>query len=222
MTKRICGKLVRKANNGADRGTCTKPKGHRAQCRSGRCSDCGILISTKNSPPSVVAKGSGKCSRCQLDYEQRKRDLAGCTKRRRQTPGQRHEFPCGCSGTLPEKRGQSNQFAVASRHGSWSCRVLSILNSSQKLARDFGYAPIDPNTSHSVIRKLMEEPNCERCQQPLSWELGAGKTPHLHHDHESGEIFGFTHPRCNPQAMEIEIERLKNENHKLRAAKFAA
>jgi hypothetical protein len=56
---------------------------------------------------------------------------------------------------------------------------------------------------------MMEEPNCERCGEALKWEFGVGKTPHLHHNHETGEIYGFTHPVCNPQAMEQEIERLR-------------
>jgi hypothetical protein len=65
------------------------------------------------------------------------------------------------------------------------------------------------DTPHAEIRKLMEEPNCERCGEPLSWEFGAGKTPHLHHNHITGEIYGFTHPVCNAEALEKEIDRLR-------------
>jgi len=38
-----------------------------------------------------------------------------------------------------------------------------------------------------------------------------GKTPHLHHDHETGEIFGFTHPVCNPHALQDEIDELRKQ-----------
>jgi hypothetical protein len=43
------------------------------------------------------------------------------------------------------------------------------------------------------------------------WAFERGKTPHLHHDHNTGKLFGFTHNHCNPRALEDEIERLKKE-----------
>jgi hypothetical protein len=64
---------------------------------------------------------------------------------------------------------------------------------------------------------MMAEPNCERCGEPLVWEFGLGKTPHLHHNHETGEPIGFTHPVCNPRAMEDEIDRLKAVVKKLKS-----
>jgi hypothetical protein len=63
----------------------------------------------------------------------------------------------------------------------------------------------------------MAEPDCERCGQPLTWEFGVGKTPHLHHSHTTGQPLGFTHPHCNPQAMEDEIDRQRDEISSLRA-----
>ena len=58
----------------------------------------------------------------------------------------------------------------------------------------------------------MEEKLCWRCRKPMHWEnLGKGKTPHLHHNHETGEIYGFTHSRCNPSALEEEIRELRKE-----------
>jgi hypothetical protein len=64
---------------------------------------------------------------------------------------------------------------------------------------------------------MMAEPNCERCGEPLVWEFGLGKTPHLHHNRETGEPIGFTHPVCNPRAMEDEIDRLKAVVKKLKS-----
>jgi hypothetical protein len=218
MTQRLCGKPIKKAKNGADRGTCTYKKGHNGApitCGNGTCYVCGVLLSEDNACLSVVAKRSGSCRGC---WKRIMRLHGSHEPKNIQIPGAVHTFSCGCSEVLPEKRGQSNKFALWSTRG-WACRVTRILDGSVQAARKYGHQPIDPTLSHSVIRKMMEEPNCERCQQPRSWDdLGAGQTPHLHHDHKSGEIFGFTHPHCNPRAMEIEIDRLKTENALLKTA----
>jgi len=76
---------------------------------------------------------------------------------------------------------------------------------------------MDSNTPHQNIRKMMEEPNCWRCGQPLNWDkLGMGKTPHLHHNHITGELYGFTHAACNVHAKEEAFDRLYEENVRLR------
>jgi len=120
-----------------------------------------------------------------------------------------HTFhSCGCVGTLP-KQGENNKFAKSRSDSGFLCRVASIITRSKVAARIHKYRSIPSDIPHSTIRKLMEEPNCERCGEPLKWEFGQSKTPHLHHNHETGEIYGFTHPVCNPRALEKEIERLK-------------
>jgi hypothetical protein len=182
---------------------------------------CGTALTEENTFPSHAARGSGECRSCRNATQKSARWAKGGKRFIAQEPGKLHTFPkCGCTGILPE-RGQSNKFAVWMSRAS-ECRVALILRSSTRMAKSGGFQAIDPKTPHSVIRALMEEPNCERCQQPLSWNhFGWGKTPHLHHDHETGEIYGFTHPRCNPNALEIEIDRLKEEIRKLKAAKAA-
>jgi hypothetical protein len=62
---------------------------------------------------------------------------------------------------------------------------------------------------------MMEASVCERCKKPLLWDTNAKKLPHLHHNHETGEIYGFTHPRCNLRALEDEIEHLRKEIRQL-------
>jgi hypothetical protein len=212
---------MRKAKNGADRGTCLRLVHCCAGHGNGTCSGCGILLSRETASPAVVVRGNGLCRKCAAAWQRQK---LGQKPRNFQTPGGFHTFPCACSGYLPDKRGHFNKFAKwNSGVDNWACRIGSILRGSRTSARAGQYVPIDPNTPHAVIRKMMEETNCERCQQTLSWdEFGLGKTPHLHHDHETGEIYGFTHPHCNPFALEIEIDRLKKENRRLRAAKVAA
>ena len=50
------------------------------------------------------------------------------------------------------------------------------------------------------IVKLREESTscvvCEGCKGPLNWS-GARHNPHLHHNHETGEVYGYAHGRCN-------------------------
>jgi hypothetical protein len=129
--------------------------------------------------------------------------------RKRQVPGAPHTFLCGCSGVLPIK-GESNQFSRFKSGGSgFICRALYILLASKEAARRGGYAPIDKRTPHSLIRELMKVKECWRCRKSLEWVFGKAKTPHLHHNHETGEIYGFTHPHCNPKALEHENEELR-------------
>jgi hypothetical protein len=133
-----------------------------------------------------------------------------------QKPGRFHKFPCGCVGILPKVRGESNIFAKAAqnhRTRSWVCRILGILRSAQYESRRRGYKPII--STHAEIRELMKSNKCWLCGNRLTWNLGRGQTPHLHHDHETGEIHGFTHPRCNPRALQNEICRLKKRLDKL-------
>jgi hypothetical protein len=124
-----------------------------------------------------------------------------------QIGGQRHVFPCGCSGRLP-KEGRSNKFAIWLGY-AWGCRVSAIIGSSVGGAKRLRYKSVNPETPHAVIRKLMEAKKCERCHKELLWIIKRGITPHLHHSHLTGEIYGFVHMRCNWRALEQEIERLK-------------
>jgi hypothetical protein len=195
--KELCGKPMPLAKNGNSRGFCTRPKSHRGRHGSGTCQGCG----------SSLAHGSGLCRKCSTIYS---RNWGGYAPRNHQHPNTHHKFPCGCEGILPEK-GRVNKFAYRVSHAS-ACRVLSILGHTRHAADQHGYKPIDAATPHSVIRALMDEPLCERCRGPLDWtNLGAGKTPHLHHNHETGEIYGFTHSRCNSRAMEDTIDKLRRE-----------
>lgn len=208
---KLCGKPMPKAKNGVDRGVCTRIKGHAFGNHGNRtCTVCGDPLSSLNAKPSVADKGCGMCRVCNSQWH---RARLGLIERNNQRLGAFHKFPCGCSGVLPEKREHANMFVVrASKTGSFGCRVSSIIYGSQASAKRDGHLPIPKDTPHYVIRAMMSEPNCWLCDEAMCWAwaipLGV-RQPHLHHDHDTGEIHGFTHPVCNPRAMQREIERLK-------------
>jgi len=75
--------------------------------------------------------------------------------------------------------------------------------------------PVDSNTSHALIWEMADKP-CVHCGDSLDWtQLGIGKTPHLDHDHETGEVNGFSHPSCKPLARKNRIEKLEKQNREL-------
>jgi hypothetical protein len=47
------------------------------------------------------------------------------------------------------------------------------------------------------------------CESPLEWECGYGKTPHLHHDHDTGGPIGFAHVQCNMEELRGIVIRLR-------------
>jgi hypothetical protein len=135
------------------------------------------------------------------------------------TPGKMWWFSCGCSGILPQK-GESNALVVwrgnGARRATWLCRVTQILVSGCAKGKERGYIAIKNNTPHALIRELMKANMCWRCKKPMKWIFKSGQTPHLHHNHDTGKIYGFTHPHCNPLALEHQIDEMRDEITRLR------
>lgn len=216
-----------KASNGADRGTCIKSPGHmhRGSIWHGNntCPVCGVLKTKQNASPRNLFVRGDKCRKCCTDTS---RSWGGYKPRNAQRPGEIHKFLCGCEGVLPQKEGQSNFFASAKgedkrnckRKRAWICRVSGLLNVQRQHAKKHGHRAADANTPHSVIREMMRAKNCILCGEPLVWKLKIGQTPHLHHDHETGEQIGFSHFKCNTWALQKEVDRLKKENTRLKMA----
>lgn len=182
---------------------------------NGTCSICWMKLNIKNAAKCTVSKGTGYCRSCARN---RYRIENGGKPKNYQSPGKYHKFPCGCSGILPKEKRKSNIFAVWNS-GNWACRILMCINQSRGDAKVGKHQPINPDILHSAIRKMMRCAFCWRCHKPMKWKLQAGKTPHLHHDHTTGEVYGFTHPHCNPRALENEIDELKKEIMKLKNTK---
>lgn len=208
-----CGKLVKPAKNGKNRGVCCLFAGHRGNHGSVTCASCGIALTSQTATQSRLLRGSGKCRKCSLEYS---REWGGHKPQNRSEPGKYHIFqPCGCSGILPEK-GHSNQFAISSPSSQkFRCRAGSILAGSIVQAKKNGYVAISRNTTHQDIRILMKNPNCAICGESLEWIFAAGKTPPLHHNHETGQPLGFSHIGCNVGAESLEIARLNHLVHAL-------
>lgn len=208
-----CKKSLGKTRKGKRRGFCTKALGHGGPHTNARCPGCGVIRTKDNCTEFTLQEGLS-CRKCTTEDARQRRK---CKPRNYQKPGKKHRFLCGCEGLLPRQRGQSNLFARGMGK-NWYCRISAILQASNALARRKNYAPIDLQTPHIYIRELMKESYCKLCKQPLKWVFGHGKTPHLHHNHVTGKIYGFVHNLCNLNALEkivdnlnAEVTALKNE-----------
>jgi hypothetical protein len=216
LVRLLCGRPLPKARNGNDRGACAHPPGHFYRHGNNTCGGCGVRKTKRNSSLSHLRIGGAQCTQCITTYNRKR---LGQKPRIIQTAGRAFTFPCGCTGIFP-KRGESNAFArwVAN---NWHCRAALLLRGSRTASRKWGYKPINLKTPHSAIRKLMGHKNCVCCGEPLRWVFGKGTTPHLHHNHKTGEMYGFAHPKCNPLALERENERLREEIARLKSAAVA-
>jgi hypothetical protein len=139
-----------------------------------------------------------------------------------QSPGKKYCFPCGHAGIFPEL-GFNNDFVRWRKHsrphshgGYWVCKVCgynyrhgtgltgmsgwakSLISTSRKEAQLDGYqmAKITPEEL-AVLRK--NAAYCaDGCGQKLKWCTdGSFRNPHLHHNHKTGEVYGFVTKYCN-------------------------
>ena len=84
----------------------------------------------------------------------------------------------------------------------WAKRYVTI---SKQQAKRYSYAA--PNiTPEKVISLVLSSKTCCGCGGVLDW---AKDSPCLHHNHQTGEVVGFTHRFCN--TIEGFIVKLGNE-----------
>lgn len=210
MSDEACGKELKLAvDTQVYRGLCNKKRGHCSLCANDTCYRCGSL----NVEFLPTGRKRKMCLRC--DKIRRRKGFK--RSKWKKVVGNFYTFGCGCSGILPYLR-EGNKFACwHNGSGSFTCRVHSIILGIRGGARRGNYKALDSNISHEKIREMMEIPECILCNGSLNWETGRGITPHLHHDHLTGEPLGFAHPVCHVAVMQKEIFRLKKENEELRA-----
>lgn len=72
----------------------------------------------------------------------------------------------------------------------WAKGCLSVFKGSAKRR---GYTP--PNiTAENFVKLMLKSKRCFGCDSRLDWE---NTSPHLHHNHATGEVLGFCHSLCN-------------------------
>ena len=183
----------------------------------------------------------------------------------RKQPGQLWTFKCGHSGILPPRGESNKAILwwnskSSSSGGNHLCRPCQLVQDrrrkkhtsalfgfiwakrllrSQKAAARYGkYA--SPNISAAQIVELKNTPGLKCCicltGEGLKWVKSARLTnAHLHHNHDTGEVYGFAHALCNrlmgllnkeltpesqaeffknacPKAFELLVRNLENSN----------
>ncbi len=139
-----------------------------------------------------------------------------------QFPGKEFCFSCGHRGILPEL-GVGNDFVRWHKHsrphvhgGYWCCKTCSndyhrgisssglygwaksIINASRKQAKLRGHEMVKISPEELIILRLNSIYCSDGCGQKLLWCTdGSFKNPHLHHNHKTGEVYGFVTKVCN-------------------------
>lgn len=183
----------------------------------------------------------------------------------RKQPGQLWTFKCGHSGILPPRGESNKAVLwwnskSSSSGGNHVCRPCQLVQDrrrkkdtsalfgftwakrllrSQKAAARYGKYT-SPNISATQIVELKNTPGLKCCicltGEELRWVKSARLTnPHLHHNHDTGEVYGFAHALCNrltgllnkeltpesqaeffknacPKAFELLVRNLENSN----------
>jgi hypothetical protein len=137
-----------------------------------------------------------------------------------QHPNTEFRFPCGHKGILPDF-GCGNDFArwhkvSKPRGGYWCCQACSdnyyrgvgpeglltwakmIIHGGKRQARLGGYKPLKITPEELISLRVKAKFCSDGCGEELKWCTdGRFKNPHLHHDHMTGEVYGFVTKKCN-------------------------
>jgi len=72
----------------------------------------------------------------------------------------------------------------------WASGILSVARGAAH-RRNYAAPQITPE---DLVRLMSKSDECVMCGSGLVWTK---PRPHLHHDHKTGEVKGFSHPNCN-------------------------
>lgn len=86
------------------------------------------------------------------------------------------------------------------RFTCWHCNPLGwarqTLTNQREQAKRGRYIPA-AITAPEIVELRRNAVSCPLCLQPLEWDKKDASAPHLHHDHRTGKVYGYTHGNCN-------------------------
>ena len=146
--------------------------------------------------------GGGLC-----EHKKRRNSCSVCSPgTRTKCPHGKFKWNCDDCGGLKrcEKHGRDARTCRICFPKSWAQRILSR---HRQDARKGGYlAPkITPKELLELLNKSL---NCCGCGTLLNYKTVGFDAPCLHHNHDTGEVVGFSHRECN--SLEGQLQKLGN------------
>lgn len=159
--------------------------------RPSRCVDCGGSATCTHKKVKIFC---GDCSGSQICVHKKYR--SGCKE-------------CGGGAICKHKI-----------HRAWcfKCSPLSFARNRLSLfktqAKRKGYTCPDI-TPEGFLFLMKISTHCVGCGGLLNWKTK--QTPHLHHNHKTGYVFGFCHPLCNQVEGMLSVLSVNERKHFINA-----
>lgn len=88
------------------------------------------------------------------------------------------------------------------RHGLGPSGLLGwakdVISTSKRKARKHKHQSASITPEQLVSLRVSSTHCCDGCGKKLDWfAVGTTRKPHLHHDHKTGKVHGFSAPWCN-------------------------
>ena len=140
----------------------------------------------------------GKCRLCFPDrfceHGKRKDCCDRCTPSLICTHNLKKRYCLFCNSGEMCLHGKTRRSCITCNPEKWAKEQIRQIS---KKSMERGYTP--PTINPQELLNMRGSPNCFACEQPLIWPdvYTQGLSPVLHHNHISGEVYGYTHPNCN-------------------------